>query len=268
MSLEITLPATSLELFHEGEFGGRIFRTEEITDRRSYLIKCDRYEQSVNEYVAQCFIRAIGLPAPDARLIRISSEILQVNNIDAPVNVFGGVEYLGGIKRVFDRDIFESGDDRAKRQYCQLLILNRLLGDHDATVEIYEKDGGELLLLDLGETISSEYLLAQTLARNPAAIAAFQAKCKNAVWIKEAEERMRSGRESCAYRMEKNGGADDIMIAGAVSDVLDRVTTLNLRNMGECFWALKAAYGEWLAKGYRSFFEPLRSSCRLLKKYA
>lgn len=78
---------------------------------------------------------------------------------------------------------------------------------------------------------------------------------------------MRSGRESCTYRMEKNGEADEIMIAGAVSDVLDRVTTLNLRNMGECFRGLKTVYGEWLAQGYRSFFEQLRSSCRLLKKY-
>ena len=43
------IQAAHLELYHEGEFGGRIFRAEVLEDQKSYLMKCDRYGDEITE---------------------------------------------------------------------------------------------------------------------------------------------------------------------------------------------------------------------------
>ena len=241
------IQAAHLELFHEGGFGGRIFKTVEFDDQKSYLIKCDRYAQSINEYAAHAFLRAIGLPAPGVRLIRIEEDERKRNHIEAPVDSFGAVEYMAGSARASAEGIYASGTEEEKSLYSQLLIANRLLGDSDALVEIYQKDD-VMFLLDLGETVAGENLLEMAITGEKPYVFAFQRDCKNAAQILEIEPRIKSGKDFCRYFMEKAGSADEKTISAAASTVLDRIASLNLQNMSGCFRGLKEAYGEEIAE--------------------
>ena len=260
------IQAAHLELFHEGGFGGLIFKTEMLDDQKSYLVKCDRYAQSINEYAAHAFLRAICLPAPDVRLIRIEEDERKRNHIEVPVDSFGAVEYMAGSVRASAEDIYASGTEEEKSLYSQLLIANRLLDDSDALVEIYQK-GDMMFLLDLGETVAGENLLEMVITGKQPYVFAFQRDCKNAAQIREIEPRIKSGKDFCRYFMEKTGTVDEKVISAAASTVLDRITRLNLQNMRECFRDLKEAFGEEIAEGYRMYFRKLRDNCRLIKKY-
>ena len=260
------IQAAHLELYHEGEFGGRIFRAEVLEDQKSYLMKCDRYAQSVNEYAAHSFIQAIGLPAPDVRMIRIEEAERQRNHIEVPVDSFGAVEYMVGSTRASAESIFASGTEEEKNLYSQLLIVNRLLDDSDALVEIYKKNG-MMLLFDLGETIVGENMLEMAITGDKPYVFAFQRDCRNAAQIEAIEPRIKSGKDFCRYYMEKTGTADEQLISTTVSTVLDRIAAMNLQTMSRCFRGLKEAYGDEITEGYRLYFRKLRDNCRQIRKY-
>ena len=264
--MSLIIQAAHLELFHEGEFGGRIFKAEVLEDQKTYLIKCDRYAQSINEYVAQSFLHAVGLPAPEAKLIRVPKEERRANQIEVSVDTFGAVEYMTGSTRATAEDIYVRGTDADKSLYLQLLIVNRLLDDSDALVEIYQRDG-VMFLLDLGETVVGENLPQMAITGEKPYMFAFQRECKKAAQIQEIEPRIESGKDFCRYFMEKAGTADEDLVSAAASAVLERIAMMNLQKMSGCFRGLKEAYGEDLADGYRLYFRKLRDNCRQIKKY-
>ena len=264
--MSLIIQAAHLELFHEGEFGGRIFKTEMLEDQKAFLIKCDRYAQSINEYAAQSFLHAIGLPSPETRMVRIEEKERKGNHIDVPVDIFGAVEYMAGSIKASAEDIYARGTEAEKSLYSQLLIVNHLLNDSDAFVEIYQRDG-TMFLLDLGETVVGENLPQMAITGDQPYVFAFRRECKNAAQIQEIEPRIKTGKDFCRYFMEKTGTADETFISAAASTVLERIAMMNLQKMSGCFRGLKEAYGEELTDGYRIYFRKLRDNCRQIKKY-
>jgi hypothetical protein len=256
----------SLELFHDNGCGGRIFKT--LVYDKAYLIKCENYGQSVNEFVAQSIIAAIGLPAPSAILIKISHEKIGKTGLESiPIDTFGAVEYVPGLKRVLDREVFLSGDDERMQRYCELIMLDSLLADEDGTVEIYETEDGRMILLDLGEAVISVPYLEPALRQEPDAVFVFPFCCKAASELVSVNTRIEQGKRSCHNRMEEYAKPDNRMIDNAAYSVIERMSRLDFRDARECFKDLEESYGVEICEGYKQLFKKLRNTCRLIMKY-
>ena len=255
-----------LELFHEGGFGGQIYKADDLHGRNAYIIKCERYAQAINEYAAHSFIRAIGLPAPAVKLIRIEEAVLREYGITVPFDVFGGVEYVADAVPANGKSVYLDRTEAQMSIFSQLMIINQLLGDLDATVEIYQKDDA-LFLLDLGETVVGEEMVKMAITDEEPYVLAFQMVCKKAARIEKIETQIESGKTFCRFYMERSGTVNESLIREAVVTVLERISMMKMTEMRSCFLGLKEAYGEGLADGYRLYFNQLRGTCRLIRKY-
>jgi hypothetical protein len=256
----------SLELFHDNGCGGRIFKV--LIENKAYLVKCENYGQSVNEYVAQSVIAAIGLPAVPSVLVRIGhAEIKKAGLGGIPIDTFGAVEYVSGLKRVTDREIFKGGNRERMSRYCELLMLDSLLADDDDTVEVYETEDEKMILLDLGEAITQQPYLESALRKEPNAVVAFSLRCKMSSELMMVNRRIEQGKKYCQQRMEKYDYLDIGMIDNAAFSAIERLARLDFRDLRQCFKGLEENYGIEICEGYKLLFRRLRSTCRLILKY-
>lgn len=253
-----------LQLFHSGGLGGQIYKVS--IENEEFLVKCELYEQSLNEFVAHSLISAIGLPAPKAALVKIDkAELAKMNLSDVPIDVFGAVCYLPGLKRVSDKEVFKSDDQSRILTYLELLLLDRMLGNEDDTVEIYEDAVGKLYLLDLGEALISTTLLFSFIKKDDyLEWLTIHLKSMNAARISYNIE---NAKKTCLYRMKLNNYMDESMLQEAALDITIRLAELDMRKMRSCLLGLNKAYGEQVSEVYRQYLKKLRYACRLIVKY-
>ena len=254
-----------MQIFHSGGLGGQIYKIP--LEDGEFLVKCEFYEQSLNEFVAHSLISAIGLPAPNVALVRIGREDLEELNLtDAPFDVFGAVNFIPGLKRVTDKDVFESNNQSRILSYLELLVLDKILGNEDDTVEIYEDSVGRMFLLDLGESLFSATFLISFLKNDAYSDLLLLSLCN--INAERIDHCIKEAIISCRKRMDLNNCFDEELLLDSVSNIIIRLANLDIRKMQSCLRGLKKAYGERVCEVYRQYLKRLRNACRIIAKYS
>ena len=252
------------ELVHSNGLGGKIYMVS--VDGSDYLVKCELYEQSVNEFVSHFLIASIGLPAPAVELVEIDRDVLNNINLgEVPIDIFGAVKFIPNLARVVDREVFSSENRNRKIAYLELLVLDRLLGDDDGTIEIFEDLNGRMYLLDLGEALISAPLILSILEEG--SVPDWLINHVKGMDLEHFIYNFECALKECRYRMQKYNYVDEDILQEAASLIIVRISELDMRKMRGCLIKLRNSFGDELCEAYRQYLKQLKKMCCFVVKY-
>ena len=256
-----------IELFHSGGNGGIIFKI--LMEDEEYIVKCDQYEQSINEYVAHSLISSLGFCTPEVVLVRIDKTILSdINLEDIPIDTFGAVKLIPNTKRILDRNVYLSQNKKQVKSYIELFMLDRLLGDVDKTIEIFENVNGKMFLLDLGEALigcHNLYLYFENISA-PELLSEHMIS-SDYISVDNLLFKIWLAKKSCCDSMKKYNYYDEELLKMSILAIINRLALLDMRKMRKLFDELKNAYGKTIEEEYKQYIRHLRSSCRLVLEH-
>ncbi len=251
-------------LVHEGFGGKKLIVDCGEEPPCKYIVKCEKIGQSVNEFVAQTLLSAIGYSVPKARIISLESG----DNARHGISCFGGVEYIAGAHNLaHNASMIRSNE--TKRLLYELILIKFILNDADDTIQIMNDDSLGIFLVDLGETLISEIYLGSIIAQTMScALWKFIIESIEQQYsIQNIDNHIEDGIIACQKYTGDESEENKEQIRIAVNNVLEKLGMSDLRKMKTCFQELKTAYGSDLAELYQELIIKLRKSIRQKLNY-
>lgn len=251
-------------LVHEG-FGGKKLIVECGENHHCrYIVKCQKVEQSINEFVSQTLLKIIGYSVPEARIIKLES----CDNDRHGIRSFGGVEYIDDAHNLSLNYGMKKSNEN-KRLLYELIFIKYILNDSDEIIQIMESDSLGIFLVDLGETLISEVFLKSIITQkmNGTLWKHVNALIEQQYTLESIDKYIRHGITACLIHSADESEENKELIQKAVNNVLEKLSLIDLRKLKTCFQELKAAYGNNLAELYHELIIDLRRSIRQKLNY-
>ena len=225
-------------------FGGRITIATSSTSPERYVIKLQRRKQSLNEYVAQKLIAALGFYSIPVAWYQ-----------DRHGDVYGALRFMDGLKPV-GLQCCQGLTAEQKKKRMFHLSFSFILGN---------PDGGEVYIVD------TDSGTAQASAADICSLDYGEALCGKSIFSATFEEdvagRLKIITEVSQEHMTTTADFGKSEIENACLNAVRRLAELDMGRMASCLSDIDGYFGRQQGEWYRESLEGLKAGCAAVVKH-
>lgn len=216
----------------KGLGGSLVLLTSRSDESVSYVVKGDEREQSINEFVAQHLLGALGFYS------------IPVELICSNYTYYGVVRFVEGLERLHWDDYLNLTDAQ-KKAFIELFVLNGMLFNPDEG-ELYFTKTGEVCSLDYGEAIIGTFIPKIALSGMPQFLPSSRRD------IEQSEhDNIKTRIEYCAEKLQKQFSVQRSEAIEYGLCAVKRFAELDEDKMSDCYTAIDKAFYKGAADIYK-----------------